>query len=80
VTAREEHESLMKECEVLKQKVLDQEQTIGHLRKILGHKGLESPETVRDLQDVLKKQVDQFQEMMTTMGQSFQKKRPSKSR
>jgi hypothetical protein len=80
VMPREEHESLMKECEVLKQKVLEQEQTIGHLRKILGDKGLESAETVRDLQDVLKKQVDQFQEMMTTMGQAFQKKRPSKSR
>jgi DNA anti-recombination protein RmuC len=80
VTHREEHESLIKECEVLKQKVLEQEQTIGHLKKILGDKGLESAETVRDLQDVLKKQVDQFQKMMTTMGQSFQKKRPSKSR
>jgi DNA anti-recombination protein RmuC len=79
VTPREEHESLMKECEVLKQKVLEQEQTIGHLKKILGDKGLESAETVRDLQDVLKKQVDQFQEMMTTMGEAFQKKRPSKS-
>lgn len=80
VTPREEHESLVKECEVLKQKVLEQEQTIGHLKKILGDKGLESAETVRDLQDVLKKQVDQFQEMMTTVGQVFQKKRPSKSR
>jgi DNA anti-recombination protein RmuC len=80
VTPREEHESLMKECEALKQKVLEQEQTIGRLKKILGDKDLESAETVRDLQDVLKKQVDQFQEMMTTMGQAFQKKRPSKSK
>ncbi|MFH1079940.1 MAG: hypothetical protein V1766_06725 [Pseudomonadota bacterium] len=80
VTPREDHESLMKECEVLKQKILEQEQTIGNLRKILGDKGLESAETVRDLQDVLKKQVDQFQEMMTTMGQAFQKRRPSKSK
>lgn len=80
VTPREEHESLMKECETLKQKVSEQEQTIGHLKKILGDKGLESAETVRDLQDVLKKQVDQFQKMMTTMGQAFQEKRPSKSR
>jgi predicted GTPase len=80
VTPREEHESLMKECEVLKQKVLEQEQTIGHLKKILGDKGLESTEAVRDLQDVLKKQVDQFQEMITTMGQAFQQHRPSKSR
>jgi uncharacterized coiled-coil protein SlyX len=80
VAPREEHESLLKECEALKQKVSEQEQTIAHLRKILGEKGLESAETVRDLQDVLKKQVDQFQEVMTTMGQAFQKKRPSKSR
>jgi hypothetical protein len=80
VTPREEHESLMKECEVLKQKVLEQEQTIGHLKKILGDKGLESVETVRELQDVLEKQVDQFQKVMATMGQAFQKKRPSKSK
>jgi hypothetical protein len=80
VTPRQEHESLVKECEALKQRILEQEQTIGRLRKILGDKGLESAETVRDLQNVLKKQVDQFQEVMTTIGQTFQKKPPSKSR
>jgi len=80
VTPREEHESLMKECETLKQKVLEQEQTIGHLKKILGDKGLESAASVRDLQNVLKKQTDQFQEMMKTVGQAFQQQRPSKSR
>lgn len=80
VTPREEHESLMKECEVLKQKVLEQEQIIGNLRKILGDKGLESAETVRDLQDVLKKQTDQFQEMMKAVGKAFQQRRPSKTR
>jgi uncharacterized coiled-coil protein SlyX len=80
VTPREEHESLMKECEALKQKVSEQEQTIGDLRKILGDKGLESAASVRDLQNVLKKQTDQFQEMMKTVGQAFQQQRPSKSR
>lgn len=77
VTPREEHESLMKECDGLKQKVLEQEQTIGHLRKILGDKGLESAASVRDLQNVLKKQTDQFQEMMKTVGQAFQQQQPS---
>ena len=84
---REEHEALVKECEALKQQVLEQEKIIGHLKKMmntklrfLGDKDLESAETVRDLQDVLKKQVDEFHLMMTTMGQAFQKKRPSKSR
>jgi hypothetical protein len=80
VVPREEHESLMKECETLQQKVSEQEQTIGDLRKILGDKGLESAASVRDLQNVLKKQTDQFQEMMKTMGQAFQQQRPSKSR
>jgi hypothetical protein len=80
VTPREEHESLMKECETLKQKVSEQEQTIGDLRKILGDRGLESAASVRDMQNVLKKQTDQFQEMMKTVGQAFQQQRPSKSR
>jgi len=79
VVPREEHESLIKECEALKQKVSEQEQTIGQLRKILGEKGMESAEAVQDLQNVLKKQTDQFQEMMKTMGQMFQQKQ-SKSK
>ena len=36
-------------------------------------------ETVQDLQNVLKKQTDQFQEMMQAMGKMFQQK-PSKSK
>ena len=79
VVPREEHESLIKECAALKQKVSEQEQTIGQLRKILGEKGMESAEAVQDLQNVLKKQTDQFQEMMKTMGQMFQQKQ-SKSK
>ena len=79
VVPREEHESLIKECEALKQKVSEQEQTIGQLRKILGEKGMESAEAVQDLQNVLKKQTDQFQEMMESMGQMFRQK-PSKSK
>jgi uncharacterized coiled-coil protein SlyX len=77
---REEIEALMKECEALKQKVSEQEQTIEHLKTVLGDKGMESAETVRDLQHLLKKQADQFQEMMKAMGQAFQQRRPSKSK
>lgn len=80
VTPREEHESLLKECEGLKHKILEQEQTIERLKRMLGDKGLESTETVRNLQDVLKKQTDEFQKMMVTVGESFQKKRPTKSK
>jgi hypothetical protein len=82
VVPREEHEFLMKECEALKQKAFEQERTIGRLRKVLGEKGLESDEddTVRDLQDLLKKQTDQFQEMMKAVGQAIKQRRPSKSK
>jgi hypothetical protein len=74
VVHREEHETLAKECEALKQQVAEQERTIGQLRKILSEKGMESAESVQNLQDVLKKQTDQFQEMMQTMGTLFQQK------
>lgn len=77
---RDEYETLLKECDALKQKIVEQEQTIEHLRKILGEKGTASVETVQNLQNVLKKQTDQFQEMMKTMGEMFQQKRPSKSK
>jgi len=77
---REELEALKQECEALKKKISEQEQTIGQLRKVLGEKGLESNETVRELQNLLKKQTNQFQEMMKATGQAFQKKRSSKSR
>jgi len=80
VAPREELEALKQECEALKQNISEQEQTIGQLRKVLGDKGLESDETVRDLQMLIKKQTDQFQEMMKAAGQAFQKKLPSKSR
>ncbi|MBA4396372.1 MAG: hypothetical protein C0394_03160 [Syntrophus sp. (in: bacteria)] len=80
VAPREEFENLKQECEALKQKISEQEQTIGQLRKVLGDKGLESDETVRDLQILIKKQTDQFQEMMKATGQAFQKKLPSKSK
>jgi hypothetical protein len=80
VVPRQEHDELIGECEALKKKVSAQEITIAHLRKILGEKGMDSVEAVQDLQDVLKKQTDQFQEMMQTMGQVFKPKRPQKSK
>lgn len=87
VVPRGEMEAVKRECEALKQKISEQEQimgqqerVIGQLRKILGSKGLESDATVRDLQNVLKKQTDQFQEMVKTMGQAFSRQRPSKTR
>ena len=54
-----------------------QEETIEDLRKRRGKKRVDPEETVEGLQEVIKKQNDQFQELMKTVGELFQ--RSSKS-
>ena len=54
-----------------------QEETIEDLRKRRGKKRMDPEATVEGLQEVIKKQNDQFQELMKTVGDLFQ--RSSKS-
>jgi hypothetical protein len=49
-----------------------QEETIEALRKRRGKKRVDPEETVEGLQEVIKKQNDQFQELMKTVGELFQ--------
>jgi hypothetical protein len=49
-----------------------QEETIEDLRKRRGKKRVDPEETVEGLQEVIKKQNDQFQELMKTVGELFQ--------
>jgi hypothetical protein len=49
-----------------------QEETIEDLRKRRGKKRVDPEETVEGLQEVIKKQNDQFQELMKTVGDLFQ--------
>jgi hypothetical protein len=78
VVPREELDASVKECESLRQKVSELERTIAHLKAALGDQGVESAQTVRDLQNIIGKQTDQFQELVKAMGEAFAKRPKSK--
>ena len=73
VVSREDYQKLLNECQALKEKTAEQEETIATLRKRRGKKGVTPEETVEGLQEVIRKQNVQFQELMTTMGDLFRK-------
>jgi hypothetical protein len=69
-----EHLSLVKKYEELKEKVASQEKSINHLRRLLEEKKTESQEElVQGFQDLIEKQSKQFQETMDTFGSVFKK-------
>jgi len=73
VVPDEEYLALVKKYEELKEKVAAQEETIKHLRMLLGEKLIDPGEVVSGFQELMKKQSDQFQQLMGSIGQSFQK-------
>jgi hypothetical protein len=75
---REDYINLVEKYEQLKKKVADQDETIRHLQMLLGDKSLDQGETVKVFQDLVKKQSEQFMEMMNTVGQYLQKEDPEK--
>ena len=71
---KDEHLSLVKKYEELKEKVAGQEETIKSLRLLLEEKRAESQrEVVKGFQDLIEKQSQQFQETMETFGSFFKK-------
>ena len=73
VVPRQEHLELVKKHETLKNKVADLEETIKHLRMLMGNKGADLGEIVKGYQDLVKKQTDQFQRLMEGLGDSLGK-------
>lgn len=74
VVSKDEHLTLIKKYEELKEKAAAQEETINHLRLLLEEKKTESQEElVQGFQDLIEKQSKQFQETMETFGSFFQK-------
>jgi hypothetical protein len=69
VVPREEYVELAKKYEKLKEKVADQEETIKHLRMLLSDKGLDFAVASADFQKLMKKQTDQFQELLKGFGE-----------
>jgi hypothetical protein len=74
MVSKDEHLTLIKKCEELKEKVADQEETINHLRMLLEKSKAESQdELVQGFHDLIEKQSDQFQKTMETFGNLFKK-------
>jgi len=75
MVSKDEHLTLIKKYEELKEKAAAQEETINHLRLLLKEKKTESQEElVQGFQNLIEKQSKQFQETMETLGIFFQKK------
>jgi hypothetical protein len=71
MVSKEEHLNLIKKYETLKEKSETQEETIRHLRMLLGEKDTEQKEISDQFQDMAKKQTEQFQEMMKNFSQFY---------
>ncbi len=77
VVPKDEHLTLIKKYEALKEKVAAQEETIKHLRMLLEEKGTGQGDMIRGFQDLVKKQTEQFQELMKDFSHSFEKDSPT---
>jgi hypothetical protein len=74
VVPKDEHLTLVKKYEELKEKVAAHEETIKHLRMLLDEKKAETQgELVQGFQEIIEKQSEQFQETMETLGRFFKK-------
>ena len=79
VVPKDEHLTLVKKYEELKEKVAAQEETINNLRMLLEEKKAETQgELVKGFQEILEKQSEQFQETMETFGRFFKKDKNKK--
>ena len=74
VVPKNEHLTLVKKYEELKEKVAAHEETIKHLRMLLEEKKVETQgELVKGFQEIIEKQSEQFQETMETFSKFFKK-------
>jgi hypothetical protein len=74
MVSKDEHLTLIKKYEKLKEKSAAQEETINHLRQLLEEKKTETQEElVQGFHDLIEKQSNQFQKTMETFGSLFKK-------
>jgi hypothetical protein len=76
VVSKDEHLNLMQKYEDLKKKAAEQEETIKHLRMLLDEKGIAEGAVPKGFQDLIKKQSEQFQDLVKGFGH-FLEKNPS---
>jgi hypothetical protein len=74
----DEHAALVRKYEDLKEKVASQEETIRHLKMLLSEsQGANTAEVTQHFDELLRKQSDQFQNLMDGFNRLFQKEQPS---
>ncbi len=66
---REEYAALAERYEKLKEKVVQQEETIKHLKLLLEEKGMGFAVATLEFQELIKRQGDQFQELLKGFGE-----------
>ena len=71
VVPKKEYETLAHKCAALEKTVAEQEETIRSLRRLMSEEGLGSPAALDDLQDLMKKQHNQFQDLVKNMAILF---------
>jgi glutaredoxin 2 len=64
VVPKDEYEELARKCTALEKTVSEREETIVGLRRLLSEEGLRYPVAVDELRDLMKKQHDQFQDLL----------------
>jgi hypothetical protein len=75
MVSKDEHLTLIKKYEKLKEKAAAQEETINHLRLLSEEKKIENQEElVQGFHDLIEKQSNQFQKTMETFSSLFKKK------
>ncbi len=70
VVPREEYAELARKYEKLEEKLAEREETIKHLRQLLSDKGLDYAVVSLELQNLMKKQGEKFQELMKDLGKA----------
>ena len=71
MVSKEEHLNLIKKYETLKEKAETQEETIRHLRMLLGEKDTEQEKISAQFQDMAKRQTEQFRDLMKKFSQFY---------
>jgi len=77
VVPGEEHLSLVEKYEKLKEKVVSQEETIKHLKKLLNTKSVDEGGMLDGYQSLMEKQTAEFQELTKNLGRLFQTEIPN---
>jgi hypothetical protein len=72
VVSKEEYQALEKKYNALQEKVTEQEATINDLRALLAEKGAYQGETVTVFQNLVKKQGEAFEKLMSNLASATQ--------